>query len=496
MARSIGGILLGVVLATRLAATAPQTTPAVPAEYVADLSARRAGTMAALGPDTALVLWSAPPRVYSTDTNYEYRQESNLLYLSGIDQEDTTMVLVATATGPRAFLFVRAANPVRELWEGHTLTATEVTARSGVTRVFPQQATEAFDGFVEGLLSATNSPSAEFASFSAALAAGRARLAILAPIDGRATEDDRPHVAWARSMARRHPGLLLTSAAGVLDRRRQIKTAYEQGILRRSVEISAEAHVEGMKAARPGRWEYEVEAAIEYWFHRNGALSWGYPSIVGSGPNATTLHYEKSTRQMRPGDLVLVDAAGSYQGLTGDITRTYPVSGRFSPDQRRLYELVLRAQDAGMAAARPGVEVSAITRAVRTVLGAGLLELGLITDPKAASGDSPQISWWFPHGPTHGIGMDVHEPLGALDPGSAFVIEPGLYIRQDTLDRIAADPAQADVARRIAPAVATFRDMGVRIEDSFLMTANGPEMLSSKAPRAVRAIERVVGTAH
>lgn len=496
MARPIPFILLGVVLATRLAVTAPQVTGVAAPAYLADLAARRAGTMAALGPDTALVLWSAPARVYSTDTDYEYRQESNLLYLSGIDQQDTVMILVPGASGQKAFLFVRAANPVRELWEGHTLTPDEVTGQSGVTRVFPQETTEAFDAFVDRLLSSTATTTAEFGAFSSAMAEGKARLAILAPLDTRADTDDEPHVRWAKVMAQRHPGVSLVSAGRVLDRQRQIKTAYEQGILRRSVEISAEAHIEGMKVARPGRWEYEVEAAIEYWFHRNGALSWGYPSIVGSGPNATTLHYEKSTRQMKPGELVLVDAAGNYQGLTGDITRTYPVSGKFSPDQRRLYELVLRAQEAGIAAARPGVEVSAITRAVRTVLGSGLLELGLVTDPRAAAGDSAQISLWFPHGPTHGIGMDVHEPLGLLEPGSAFVIEPGLYIRQDTLDRLAADPAQAGLARRIAPAVARYRDMGVRIEDSFLMTANGPDMLSRKAPRNVRDIERVVGTAH
>ena len=132
------------------------------------------------------------------------------------------------------------------------------------------------------------------------------------------------------------------TCARSLTTQRQIKTPYEQKVLRRSVEISAEAHIEGMKAARPGRWEYEVEAAIEYWYMKNGAMSWGYPSIVGAGPNATTLHYEKSTRQMKNGDLLLVDAAANFQGLTGDITRTYPVNGKFTREQRAIYELVLR----------------------------------------------------------------------------------------------------------------------------------------------------------
>jgi Xaa-Pro aminopeptidase len=495
MTRWVPPVLAAFVLAVQVAAAALQSVPPanVPA-YAADLQARRAAVASALGPDTALVLWSAPPRVYSTDTNYEYRQESNLLYLSGLEQPDTILVLLPGAPAGRVVAFVRAADPVRELWEGHTLTATEVTASSGITEVVAERGTDAFDAFVERLLTTSGGDPA-FGTFPEAVRAGRAKLAIVAPLDGTAAADDQPHIAWARAQAARHPGVGVVSAWQVFARQRQIKTPYEQAILRRSVEISAEAHVQGMKTARPGRWEYEVEAAIEYWFHRNGALSWGYPSIVGSGPNATTLHYEQSTRRMRAGDLVLVDAAGSYQGLTGDITRTYPVSGRFSPDQRRLYELVLRAQEAGIAAARPGAEVADITRAVRRVFGAGLLELGLIADVNASSGDSAQIGLWFPHGPTHGIGMDVHEPLGRLEPGTAFVIEPGLYIRQDTLDRISADPEQAALARRIAPAVARFREMGVRIEDSFLMTPAGPEMLSSAAPRTVRAIERIVGTA-
>jgi Xaa-Pro aminopeptidase len=249
-----------------------------------------------------------------------------------------------------------------------------------------------------------------------------------------------------------------------------------------------------MRAARPGRWEYEVEAAIERRFHASGALSPGYPSIVASGPNATTLHYEQSTRQMRAGDLLLVDAAGSYQGLTGDITRTYPVSGRFSPDQRALSEIVLRAQAAGIAAATPGAKANDVAKAVRRALGAGLLEVGLVTDPKAATGESPEIDLWCPHGPIHGIGMDVHEPVDTLVPGVAFVVEPGLYVRSDTFARLSNDPGQVALARAIAPAVARFRDLGVRVEDSLLMTAAGPDTLSAKAPRAVRDIEKIVGT--
>ena len=455
--------------------------------YVADLAARRAAVMEDLGHGAVLVLWSAPARVYSTDTNYEYRQESNLLYLTGIEQEDTILVLAPGRGDAAEAIFVQAADPRRELWEGRLLRPDEVSARTDIGKVYPQRQAEAFEAFMEELVSGSTSP---------------VRLGILNRVDaGSAEQDDLAAgtdaypLRWARAFAAKHSAVQLFSAADLLESQRAIKTPYEQAVLRRSVEISAEAHVEGMRATRPGRWEYQVEAAIEYAFHRSGALSWGYPSIVASGPNATTLHYVKSTRQLEEGDLLLVDAAGNFQGLTGDITRTYPVNGRFSPEQRALYELVLEAEEAGMAAAQPGSSVSSITRAVRAALGQGLLELGLVTDAAAATGDSAQINLWFPHGPTHGIGMDVHDPLGRLDPGAAFVIEPGLYIRPDVLERLADDPATQDLAATLRPAVERFRNIGIRIEDSFLMTPDGPEILSSAAPRSPDDIERIIGTA-
>jgi Xaa-Pro aminopeptidase len=480
MSRSAVAILLLAMTFTRVPAARQNVPPSDPAAYARDLGERREKLAAALGPGAMLVLWSAPPRVYSGDMDYEYRQESNLLYLSGIEQPDTIFVLRSDApAAERASLFVRAADPFRELWDGHILTIAEASGRSGIAAVTAQKADEGLERFVERIFASSDRPS---------------RLAVLAPIDVPPTPDDQPHLAWARSIARRYPGVEVVSAASALSAQRQIKTPYEQRMLRRSVAISADAHITGMRAARPGRWEYEVEAAIEQRFHASGALSPGYPSIVASGPNATTLHYEQSTRQMQAGDLLLVDAAGSYQGLTGDITRTYPVSGRFSPDQRALYEVVLEAQRAGIAVATPGAGPGDVTKAVRRALGAGLLTLGLVTDPRAATGDSAQIDLWCPHGPIHGIGMDVHEPIDRLVPGVAFVVEPGIYVRSDTFARLSADPGQAALARAIAPAVTRFRDLGVRVEDSLLMTASGVENLSASAPRAIRDIEKIVGT--
>ncbi len=204
-----------------------------------------------------------------------------------------------------------------------------------------------------------------------------------------------------------------------------------------------------MRTARPGVYEYQVEAAIEQVYMANGAMTPGYPSIVGSGPNATILHYNTSGRQMQAGEVLLVDAAGAYQYFTGDITRTYPVSGRFSPEQRQLYELVLAAQEAGMKAATAGAKTIDVERAAEAVIRDGLLKLGLITDAS-----SEQFRTWYTHGAVHWIGLDVHD-VGdynrPLAPGMAFVIEPGLYIRPDALDHLPKTPENAAFAAKVRP---------------------------------------------
>jgi len=483
------------------------------AEFVADLAARRARAMEALGPETVFVAWSAPTRVYSADVDYEYRQDSNLLYLTGIEQEETILVLVPGAKTKKEFLFARDADPRREHWNGHTLTPAEVTSTSGISAVYP---VTAFQPFIDGLLGGSgyqqsaDEATAEFGTVFDAIKQNKARIAILERVampggrGGRAAGDAPPpmpglpagsHVGWALDEQARFPGVTAATAAPILNTLRQIKTPYEQKVLRRSVEISAEAHIEGMKAARPGRWEYEVEAAIEFWYLKNGAMSWGYPSIVGSGPNATTLHYEKSTRQMKNGDLLLVDAAANFQGLTGDITRTYPVNGKFTTEQRAIYELVLRAQDAGIQAAKLGSPTSGITLACRAVFAEGLLKLGLITESQPGDAQNAQVSRWFTHGPTHGIGIDVHDPLGQqLADGSAFTIEPGLYIREVVLDQLPKTAENAAFIEKVRPAVQRYKDIGVRIEDSFLMTPAGVVTLSAKAPRSVTDIEKLVGS--
>lgn len=450
-----------------------------------DVKARRARVMQRLGPDGVAIFWSAPDRVFSTDVSYEYRQESNLLYLTAIDQEDTILVLIPGSEGTREILFVREADARREHWNGHSLTPAEASAQSGIATVLTASQ---FEPFIAGLFSRRSSiATADASRFFQALADNHARLAVLSDFQTDVSAPPGRAAQFSARLRERFFGFTMQDASPVLADLRQIKTPYEQDVLRKSVMISNEAHRAGMRAAAPGKYEYEVEAEIEAVYLRSGAMSWGYPSIVGSGPNATILHYQKSLRKMEPGDLLLVDAAANYQGLTGDITRTYPVDGTYSREQRDIYEIVFAAQQAGEQAAKAGAEAREIQKACDEVVRAGLLRLGLITD---ATGT--QFKTWATHGVTHWIGMDVHDvsiprPLAA---GMAFTIEPGIYIREAALEDLPKTAANLAFAEKVRPLVRKYKNIGVRIEDSYLLTDAGLERLSARVPRTIEEIEQ------
>ena len=451
-----------------------------------DVKARRNRAMDKLGPEALAIFWSAPPRVYSTDVNYEYRQESNLLYLTGIDQEETILVLMPGNETRKEILFVREADARREHWNGHSLTPAEASAASGIQTVLT---TTQFEPFIASMFSkrAMSGSPTEYARFFQALTDGRARLALLLEPVTDLSEPPGPVTQFAARLRDRFLGFSVQDLSPVLAELRQIKTPYEQTVLRRSVEISSDAHRAGMRAARAGKYEYEVEAAIEEVYLRNGAMSWGYPSIVGSGPNATILHYEKSSRKMEPGDLLLVDAAANYQGITGDITRTYPVDGKFTREQRDIFDIIFAAQQAGEKAARIGAQARDIQAACDEVLKAGLVRLGLVTDPSGM-----QFKIWATHGVTHWIGMDVHDvgvPRRPLDAGMAFTIEPGIYIREAALNDLPKTPENAAFIEKVRPIVARYKNIGVRIEDSYLLTSAGLERLSQSVPRSIDEIE-------
>jgi len=255
----------------------------------------------------------------------------------------------------------------------------------------------------------------------------------------------------------------------ILDGLRMVKAEEELRLLRHAIDITADAHREVMSSMEPGWTEYQIEASVEYTFAREGAERPGFPSIVASGENGVLLHYDTNRRTTEPGDLVVVDVGASYHGYTADVTRTYPLQGTFTPDQRRIYDIVLEAQKAGIDAARPGAPFGAPGKAASQVLARGLAELGLIQGPRDLMG----LSRFFPHGTSHYLGLDVHDvgTYEALAPGQVITVEPGIYIA----------PAE-DVDAR-------WWNIGVRIEDDVLITERGPEVLSGGAPKEPGDIE-------
>src|SRR5436190_3732262 len=470
-----------------VALTIAAAVSALASELSDDLKARRARVMSALGPDAMLVVWSSPPKVYSRDIDYEYRQDSNLYYLTGITQEDTILVLMPGNETRREVLFVKARNPLREHWTGPTLTTEQASAQSGVGTVLSTGQFEEFVAAVLGRAGFGPITDKEASRFLAALSEGRARVAL--PLEPRRSLEDpltTPH-EFARRIKDRFVGFDVTDALPILNSLRVVKTPYERKVLVKSLEISNEAQMAGMRATHPGAYEYEVKAAIESVFRGRGAVSWSYPSIVGSGPNATILHYPDDSRQMQPGELLLVDAACNFEYMSGDITRTYPVSGTFSPAQKVIYQTVLQAQDEAAAAAKAGATIEDVHKKTVEVIKAGLLRLGLITD---TTGEQYKI--WYTHGASHYIGIDVHDvgpKTRPLEPGMAFTIEPGIYIRQSALDALPRTPENEAFIAKVQPALQRFADIGIRIEDSFLLEEKGLRRLSASVPRTIDEIE-------
>lgn len=444
--------------------------------------------MQRFGADTMVVLFSAPARVYSADVTYEYHQDSNLYYLTGLTQEDTILVLMPGNTTRRELLFIKDRNPEREHWTGRLLSREDARERTGIATVL---SASSFDAFLAGMLGqrgyAATVDDKEAASFFAALSEGRGRIAVAMD----AAEPGQPPTrtqAFVQQLRDRYVGYTAVDATPALKTLRMVKTPYELAQLTKATDISGEAQMAGMRAAAPGAFEYQVKAAIEAVHRSRGAVSWAYPSIVGSGPNATILHYPEADRQMQAGELLLVDAAANYGYQASDITRTYPVSGTFSPAQRDIYEIVLRAQEEAIKVAKPGATLSTIHNRTVEVLKEGMLKLGLITESQGQ-----QYAMWYTHGTSHFIGLDVHDVGGRNDelkPGMTFTIEPGLYIRQSALDALPKTPANLELISKIQAAVTKYNDIGVRIEDSFVMETDGVRNLSAAVPKTIADVER------
>ncbi|SVD35545.1 uncharacterized protein METZ01_LOCUS388399, partial [marine metagenome] len=251
------------------------------------------------------------------------------------------------------------------------------------------------------------------------------------------------------------------------------------------IDITGEAHRNVMNTVQPGIYEYQLDGLIYNTYRRYGAHL-GFPSIVRSGPNATTLHYEENTRQMQEGELVLLDIGAEVGHYSADITRTVPVSGTFSTEQRAIYDLVFQAQEAAMSLVRPGATIGDLHNRVLEVIKAGLEELGLITDTSGK-----QYRMWFMHGTSHFIGLDVHD-VGNRNtvfvPGMVLTVEPGIYIREDALVHLEDTPENRQLKVDIRPAYRLYKNIGIRIEDDVLVTESGYELLSGSAPREMGSV--------
>jgi Xaa-Pro aminopeptidase len=291
-------------------------------------------------------------------------------------------------------------------------------------------------------------------------------------------------------------GYTVENASRIFAELRLRKSPMEIALLQHAIDITNEAIERSWVAAAEAKWEYEIDAVVLYTFKLRNADHWGYPPIVGCGPNATTLHYEESQGPVKPGDLFLMDVGAEYEHYTADVTRTFPVSGKFTPAQAEIYQIVYDAQEAGAKAARPGKFVSDVDRAATEVIKDGLLKVGLITDR-----NSNQYRIWFMHGTSHWLGMNVHD-VGfygtKLEPGMIFTNEPGIYVRADALDYLPSGWLAADWEKfkaAVRPAFERHKNTGVRIEDDMLITAKGVEWMTKALPRKISELEDFIARA-
>ena len=422
---------------------------------------RRARFMESIGDRAVAIFHSPPEAMRNADSNYKYRQASDVLYLTGFAEPETTIVLRPGAESERFVMFVRPRDPERETWDGRRAGVEGARSRYGADAAYPIE---------------------ELATRLADLVANTHELYFALGNDAACDARVCNLLAELRRSERRgkRAPTRVVDPGVALHEMRLHKAPEEVQTLREAAAVTVEAHRAAMRAAAPGGSEQELEALIDYTFRRRGGNGPGYTTIVGSGDNATILHYIENDRELRDGDLVLIDAGCELDFYTADITRTFPVSGKFSEAQRKCYELVLASQEAAIAATRPGATLDAIHDQVVRILTEGMVELGLLAGPAADRIADNSYKRFYMHRTSHWLGMDVHD-VGTythdgtpreLAPGMVITIEPGLYIAAD------ADDVPAE-----------YRGIGVRIEDDLLVTESGCENLTADCPKTVADVE-------
>ena len=428
-----------------------------------EFAKRRARLMKLIGPDDVAIVPAAGEVIRNRDTHYPFRQDSDFRYLTGFPEPEAIAVIAPKHKNGEFIMFVRPRNKEREIWDGRR------AGPEGAERHYRANCAYVVDEFEEHL---------------SKLLEGRARvhynlgehLELDAKIAARVRE--------IRELSRRGPAAPHSFVAleTSLHELRLIKTPAEITTMQKACRVSARAHVQAMRAAQPGKWEWQLAAEIHKIFQDEDMVP-GYNSIVGGGDNACVLHYVENNAKLRDGDLVLIDAGGEYRGYTADITRTFPVGGKFSGPQRAVYEVVLAAQKAATAEMRVGNSVGKPHEVATRVLTEGMVELGLLEGkPKHLIAKEKHREFYM-HGTGHWLGMDVHD-VGSykqdgeyrlFEAGMVMTVEPGLYIA----------PGSKHVDKK-------FWGIGVRIEDDVLVTDKGPRVLTSGVPKEVREIEALM----
>ncbi|TDG15561.1 Xaa-Pro aminopeptidase [Seongchinamella unica] len=427
----------------------------------AEYARRRRKLMAMMAPDSIAIIPAAQEKLRSRDTEYPFRQDSDFYYLSGFCEPGAVLVLIPGRAHGEFVMFCRERDPATELWHGSRAGPDGACDHFGADDAFPvTDVDEILPGLIEG----------------------RDRVYYSM---GRSAEFDRQIMGWVNSIRSKEssgasPPGEFTDLDHMLHDMRLIKSAAEQKLLRRAGEITASAHRHIMRYCQPGMFEYELEGELHHQFVRGGARYPAYLSIVGSGVNACTLHYVENSSKMRAGDLVLVDAGCEFEYYAADVTRTFPVNGRFNAEQRAIYELVLAAHGAAIAEIRAGNHWNQPHDASVRVITAGLVKLGLLEGEVDELVEAQAYQPFYMHRLGHWLGLDVHDvgdyrvgdEWRLLEAGMVMTVEPGIYIA----------PGNTDVARK-------WRGIGVRIEDDVLVTASGCEVLTADAPRTIEEIE-------
>lgn len=424
---------------------------------------RREEFLSKLGNGVA-IFPSAPTTIRTNDTDYRYRQNSDLYYLTGFTEPETVCLLAPNHPEHKFVLFVRPRNEEKEIWEGRRV------GPEGAKELLGADATYEIEKLDEELPKYLEK--VDFIYYS---------------LGNEQRFDQRiiNLIKYFRSMRRRNGvgPYSVVDPTEILQEMRLIKTPEELELMRRSATIAAQAHLAAMKAVKVGMYEFEIEAIIEHHFRRSGANAPAYNSIVGTGANATILHYVENNCQIKDGDLLLVDAGAEYEHYCSDITRTYPANGRFSIEQKEIYEIVLAAQLAAIEKVRPGAAFDDVHQAALDVIVDGLFNLGLLSGERDKVIEEKQYQKFFMHRTSHWLGIDTHDvgkykqsdQSRILESGMILTVEPGIYIRP--MDDV---PAK-------------YHNIGIRIEDDVLVTEQGSEILTALVPKQINELEAIIG---